>query len=115
MTNNKILTAKAVKKLIDNNLKKSNEIEALRARIDVLENIHKLESDNELDKQIVLLETKCKNIYSALEKTGVLYFEDRIELLESKCENIVIELDESETETLQDRVQVLQRKCVNLL
>ena len=72
LTNNKILTAKAVKKLIDNNLKQSNEIESLRARIDVLENIHKLESDKELDKQIVLLETKCKNIYSALEKTGDL-------------------------------------------
>ena len=126
LTNNKILTAKAVKKLIDNNLKQSNEIEALRARIDVLENIHKLEADKELDKQIVLLETKCKNIYSTLDKTGVLSglcpvkqslsFEDRIELLESKCENIDVELDEeSEPETLQERVQVLQRKCVNLL
>ena len=94
-----------------------NEIESLKERIEVLENLHKQEADKELDKQIVLLETKCKNIYSTLDKTGDLRFEDRIELLESKCENIDVELDdeESEPETLQDRVQILQKKCVNLL
>ena len=115
LTNDKILTAKAVKKLIDNNLK--NEIDTLKARIEELENKNNNEElRKELDKQLTVLETRCLNIIPTIEITEDMTLEDRITLLESQCENIMIDNEPTVTTglTLQDRLAIINKKCANI-
>ena len=77
LTNNKILTAKAVKKLIDNNLK------------------HSLTSNADIERRLAILEAKCKNMYIDTNEdisvhNDTLSIEERLQILELKCANIKI-------------------------
>ena len=56
LTNNKLLTAAAVKKLIDNNMKSVNE------RLTKLEANNQLQANQVLENKIAVLEKRCQNI-----------------------------------------------------
>ena len=102
-----------------------SEFEALKARIEALENKNNNDELNkELDKQITELEVKCRNIIPTIEKTGDLTLEDRIELLESQCKNILINDKRSLTElcsettadlTLKERLTLIDKKLANII